>query len=138
MAATPKVVTDGSSDLDEAVLNLFVNGLKSQVKVQYFHMDFNASTNTPSISSTFSNDGEIVTGDLSQSGSNWIDVVMSGFSTKPVIVATLSQCSATNVFNVMALATSSTAAQIWFTDDDYSTAVDPNGDVGVNILMIGY
>lgn len=137
MAATPKVVTDAGTDLDEGVLNLFINGIKSQVKVNYFTLDFDAGTNIPTVASDASNDGEVVDGDLSWNGSSYVDVVLSGFSTKAVILVSIEADASTNVKNIRAIATSSTAAEIHFTDADFAT-VDPDGNISANVFIIGY
>lgn len=136
--ATPKVVTDGSSDLDEAVLNKFVSSPKSQVKINHCVIDFAASTNTPTVDSGTDSDGEIVTGDLAWSSTE-ITIALTGYSNVPVVQATIcAGMSASNVGGVHAVATSNTSAKIRFVAGDAATAVDPNGDISVNVVVIGY
>jgi hypothetical protein len=55
--ATPKTVTDASSDLDEAVLNLFLRAGKLQVKINYCVVLFTASTNAVTVNSARDSDG---------------------------------------------------------------------------------
>ena len=84
MAATPKTITDDSSDLDEANLNLFVRGGKLQVKVNYFQLLFTASTNAVTVVGTVDSDGEVISADLTwDAGATTIDVTLSGFSIIP-------------------------------------------------------
>lgn len=138
MAATPKTVTDASSDLDEAVLNMFVRGGKLQVKVNYLVLKFEASGNAVTVSSSDS-DGEIVDGDLSwNAGSTLIDIVLSGFSAAPVVVASIAVNSSTNVEKVRVRTSSSTAAELIFQSAATpGVSTDPDGDMYVNLLFIG-
>lgn len=135
MAATPKTFTDGSSDVDEANLNLFVRGGKLQVKVNYCRVLFTAATNTPTVD-TGDSDGEIVTGDLSWSATE-IEVVLSGFSTAPIAIAVIESNSSTNVEAVLPRLASSSLMSLRFVSGAGQVAVDPDGDVKVNLLVIG-
>lgn len=139
MAATPKVVTDGSSDLDEAVLNLFVNGIKAQVKVNFFAIQFVASTNTPSVLPGIDSDGEVVTGDLSwNAGTTQIDITLSGFSAAPVAIVVISDNNSTNVGDAIPRPNTSSAMSLRFIGaSGGDVAVDPDGDVRVQVLLIG-
>lgn len=137
MAATPKVVTDGSSDLDESVLNKFVNGVKGQVKVNFCRILFTASTNVPTIVGLYTNDGEILTGDLAFTG-NEIVVTLTGFSLRPIPVATIGDNNSTNVGDVLAYGTSLTDLRLRpIGTSGGETAVDPDGDIEINLLLIG-
>jgi hypothetical protein len=137
--ATPKTITDASSDLDEANLNLFLRAGKLQVKVNYCLIDFDAATDTPTVLGTVDSDGEIVTGDLSWDAvDDEIDIVLTGFTAQPVILTTKDATwSATNVDDVIGRTSSSSAAHIRFVSGASSTAVDPNGDIRVYVLLIG-
>jgi hypothetical protein len=96
--ATPKTVTDASSDLDEAVLNLFVRGGKVQVKVNYWSLTFTASTNAVTINTAWDSDGEIVDGDLVwNAGTTKIDITLTGFVKTPVVLAQIVSNSSTNI-----------------------------------------
>ena len=109
--ATPKTITDASSDLDEAVLNLFVRGGKLQVKMNYAVLLFTAATNAVTVSATGDSDGEIVSGDCTWSaGSLRIEVTLTGFSVAPMVMATIAGNSSTNVEKVWSLAGSSSVA----------------------------
>lgn len=139
MAATPKVITDNSSDLDEANLNLFLNALKLQVKINYCSLVFTASSNTPTIDTGRANGGEIVDGDLSwDSGNNEIDVTLSGFSTTPLVFATIHSNGSTNADEIRAAGTSSTAAFIRFTASGGNAGVDPDGNMQISVMFLGY
>ena len=139
MAATPKTVTDGSSDLDEAVLNLFVRGGKLQVKVNYCCILFTSGTNVPTVYASRDSDGEIVTGDLAwNGGSTWVDIVLSGFSVAPIGLLTIMQNASTNVEKVFISATTTTAAHLDFLSNATpGTKVTPDGDIYVQLLIIG-
>jgi hypothetical protein len=139
MAATPKTMIDGSTDVDEDVLNLYVRGGKLQVKVNYLVVLFTAATNAVTVYGTADSDGEIVDGDLSwNAGSTLIDIVLSGFSTLPVGLVTIFSNGSTNVEKVQVKATSSTAAELRFMSSATpGAAVDPDGDMHVNLLFIG-
>ena len=139
MAATPKTFTDGSTDLDEANLNLMVRGGKLQVKVNYFQLLFTASSNAVTVVSAVDSDGEVVSGDLAwNAGAVNIDVTLSGFSTLPVVTATISTNASTNVEKLWCDATLSTNATIEFISNATpGAAVDPDGDVEVMVLIIG-
>ena len=139
MAATPKTVTDASSDLDEAVLNMFVRGGKLQVKINYFVLLFTAATNAVTVYATADSDGEVISGDLSwNAGSTLVDIVLSGFSTLPVGFVTIFSNASTNVEKVQIKATSGTAAELRFMSNATpGVPVDPDGDMHVNILFVG-
>ena len=139
MAATPKTVTDASTDLDEAVLNLYVRGGKLQVKVNYFELLFTASSNAVTVVSGTDSDGEVVSGDLAwNAGAVRIDATLSGFSVPPVMVATISANGSTNIEKVWCTADSLTNGQIKFiSDDSPGVATDPNGDMQVMVMAIG-
>ena len=141
MAATPKTITDASSDLDEANLNLFVRGGKLQVKVNYCVIKFEAAGNAVTVYAARDSDGEIVDGDLSwNAGSVQVEIVLSGFSAAPVGQATIRAPgnASTNVEKVQIDTTSSTAAILHFMSSATPGAkVDPDGDMYVNVLFIG-
>jgi len=140
MAATPKTFTDGSTDLDEANLNLFVRGGKLQVKINYLTLLFTASTNVVTAYSGTDSDGEIVDGDLSwNAGETRVDVVLSGFSTNPVVLATIQSNGSTNVEKVHVQPMSGGAAAYlrFMSSATPGVAVDPDGDVYVNLAFIG-
>ena len=138
MAATPKTITDASSDLDEANLNLFVRGGKLQVKVNYLALKFEADGNAVTVHGVDS-DGEIVDGDLTwNAGSTCIDVTLSGFSAIPVMLATLRTNGSTNVEKLEVTAADANTGVISFMSNATpGAAVDPDGDVYVNLLVIG-
>ena len=138
MAATPKTITDASSDLDEANLNLFVRGGKLQVKVNYLALKFEAAGNAVTVHGVDS-DGEIVDGDLTwNAGSTCIDVTLSGFSAIPVMLATLRTNGSTNVEKLEVTAADANTGVISFMSNATpGEAVDPDGDVYVNLLVIG-
>ena len=139
MAATPKTITDGSSDLDEANLNLFVRGGKLQVKFNYLVVFFEAAGNAVIVYASRDSDGEIVDGDLSwNAGSTLIDITLSGFSAPPVGIATMRLNGATNVEKVHFNATAAATAELYFMSSATPGAqVDPDGDVYVNLIIIG-
>ena len=139
MAATPKTFTDGSTDLDEANLNLMVRGGKLQIKVNYFQLLFTASTNAVTVVAAVDSDGEVVSGDLAwNAGAVNIDATLTGFSTLPVVVATISTNASTNVEKIWADATTSTNVTIEFISNATpGVAVDPNGYVEVMVFIIG-
>ncbi len=139
MAATPKTVTDASSDLDEAVLNLYVRGGKLQVKVNYFELLFTASSNAVTVVGGTDSDGEVVSGDLAwNAGAVRIDITLSGFSAPPVFNASISTNSSTNVEKLWCSADSATNARLSFvTNATPGVAVDPNGNMEVMVMVIG-
>lgn len=138
MAATPKTITDASSDLDEANLNLFVRGGKLQVKVNYFELLFTASTNAVTLTAADS-DGEVIDADLTwNAGSVRIDITLTGFSAAPIIVAGIGSNSSTNVEKLRAEGISGTEARIYFISNATpGAAVDPDGDMQINVIIIG-
>jgi len=138
VAATPKTFTDDSTDLDEATLNLFVRGGKLQVKVNYFELLFTASTNAVTLTAADS-DGEVIAADLAwNAGSVRIDVTLTGFSTAPIIFAAISSNASTNVEKMWAEGIDGTTARIYFKSSATPGAsVDPDGDMQVNVLIIG-
>ena len=139
MAATPKTFTDGSSDLDEANLNLFVRGGKLQVKVNYFELLFTASTNAVTVNSGVDSDGEVISADLSwNAGGTRLEVIISGFSAPPVVQATISSNASTNVEKVWVNPISSTLFYILFKSNATpGTTVDPDGNVELMVTVIG-
>ena len=139
MAATPKTFTDGSTDLDEANLGLLVRGGKLQVKVNYFELLFTASSNVVTVVAGTDSDGEVISADLAWNvGAVRIDVTLSGFSVPPVMTANISVNSSTNVEKLWCTADTSTNARLSFiTNATPGVAVDPDGDVQVNVLIIG-
>ena len=139
MAATPKTYTDHVDDLDEAVLNMFVRGGKLQVKVNYCVVRFTAATNEVTVHPSNDSDGEIVDGDMTwNAGTSLVDIVLSGFSTAPVGIATIMSNASTNIEKVRVQATSGTAATLVFLSNATPGAnTDPDGDVYVNLLFIG-
>ena len=138
MAATPKTITDASSDLDEANLNLFVRGGKLQVKINYLVLKFAESDNACTVH-TNDSDGEVVDGDLTWNvGSTLIDIVLSGFSAAPVGLATLVSNASTNVEKLFLQLTGAAAAELRFISNATpGAAVDPDGDMYVALLFIG-
>lgn len=139
MAATPKTITDASSDLDEANLNLFVRGGKLQVKVNYLVVKFEADGNAVTASPSYDSDGEIVDGDLAwDAGDVEVDVTMSGFSVAPVGFATIVINNSTNVEKLKLQCTGATAAKLRFMSNATpGVQVDPDGDVYAAVLIIG-
>lgn len=136
--ATPKVVTDGSSDLDEGVFNLFLNAIKSQVKLNAFRLLFTAATNVPTVVSTYFNEGEVVDGDLSwNAGGVYIAITLTGFVNKPLVFVTNIVSSATNVFQVQGAAAAVSEARVTFTNDAMTAAVDPDGNIEVSVFILG-
>jgi hypothetical protein len=129
--ATPKTVTDASSDLDEAVLNLFLRAGKVQVKINYCSILFTAATNVATVSSLWDSDGEIVSGDLSWVSTE-INVVLTGFTAAPVALASIAQNSSTNVGAVLPRTDSSTAFLRFVGTGAGETAVDPDANIAVN------
>ena len=139
MAATPKTITDGSSDLDEANLNLFLRAGKLQAKVNYCTILFTAAGNAVTIYATVDSDGEIVDGDLSWSaGDVRIEIVLSGFSAKPVALATMYDNASTNVEKLKIQSQGAAIVHLYFLSNATpGAAVDPDGNVYVNLLFIG-
>lgn len=139
MAATPKTVTDASSDLDEAVLNLFVRGGKLQVKVNYCVITFTAAGNAVAVSGSWDSDGEIVSGDCSWSaGDVRIEVTLTGFSAPPVAIAQLVANNSTNVEKLWAYASAAGTLLVLFkTNATPGASVDPDGDMQVGLFLIG-
>lgn len=138
--ATPKVVTDGSSDLDEAVLNKFVSCPKAEVKINYFSVTFTAADNSVAVDAGIDSCGEIVTGDCAwDAGDMRIEIVLTGFSNVPVAFASLRENLSTNVEKVWASALASSVLAIDFKSiATPGTSVDPDGNVTVGVLVIGY
>ena len=136
--ATPVVSTDASSNVNAAVLNKYLNAGKLNVKVNYFELLFTASTNAVTVTGADS-DGEVVSGDLTwNAGSVRIDVTLSGFSVAPVILAAISTNTSTNVEKVAASGLSGTSAIIEFLSNATpGVKVDPDGDMQVNVIIIG-
>lgn len=137
--ATPKVAEDGVTDLDEAVLNKYLNAIKSQVKINFCRIDFASAGETPTVSSAWDSDGEIVTGDLSYDGTaEEIDIVLSGFSNIPVGFVQIISNASTNVGGVLFRATSAALVHIRFIGTGAGeTGVDPDGDVDLALAVIG-
>ena len=137
--ATPKVVTDASSDLDEAVLNLFLSVPKLQVKVNYLRVLFAAAGNTVTVDS-FDSDGEVVDGDLAwNGGSTKIDCTISGFTVKPIVLITPGTNASANADSIVASASTTSNIEIYFRDatGGRGSNVDPDGDVSFNMFIIG-
>jgi len=139
MAATPKTFTDGSTDLDEANLNLMVRGGKLQVKVNYFEMKFTASTNIATVVSTTDSDGEVITADMSwDAGNKWVAITLSGFTAPPVAIATLKENASTNVEKIFVWTSSSTTLRVRFISNATpGVSVDPDGNMNVMVMIIG-
>lgn len=139
MAATPKNITDNSSDLDEAVLNNFLNAVDSQWKLNAAALRFDQSVPEAILISGFSGTSEIASGDVSWDATNdEIDVTLSGYSNSPVAVAVIMVNSSSNVGAVYANVTSSTEVQIEFQDATAGGgSVTPNGDVDVALIVVG-
>ena len=136
--ATPKVSTDDSTDLDEAVLNLYVTAVKLQVKLNYCTILFTASTNTPTVVAGVDSDGEIVTGDLSwDAGDEEIDITISGFTAIPVGVTTIQDNNSSNVHDLQYRHTNTTTVHIRPTASGGETSVDPDGDIQFSLILIG-
>lgn len=137
--ATPKTVTDNSSDLDEAVLNLFIRGGKLQVKVNYVVALFTAATNVATVDTSYDSDGEIIDADLTwNAGSTRLDITLSGFSTLPVVQAIIVGNSSTNVDRLYVDATAATNALVKFIGaGPGGSSVDPDGDMTIAVLVIG-
>lgn len=139
--ATPKVCTDGpgGSDLDEAVLNKFLNAGKVEVKANFCRIDFASAGETPTVSGAWDSDGEIVTGDLSYDGTaEEIDIVLSGFTAIPIGLVQLISNASTNVGGVLFRATSSSLVHIRFIGTGAGeTGVDPDGDISLALLVVG-
>lgn len=137
--ATPKVVTDASSDLDEAVLNLFLNALVAQAKCNFFALKFEAAGDAVTVHARSEN-GEVVDGDLAwNAGSVRIDITLTGFTEIPVIFASILDNSSTNVAALeMGESASTTLQTISFRAAGVApAAVDPDGDVYLNVFIIG-
>ncbi len=101
--ATPKTVIDGSTDLDEGVLNLFLRAGKSEVKANWFHMKFTATTNAVDVLSWADSDGEVVSGDLAWNATDVrVEVTLTGFTLRPVPFAVIARNFTTNVAEVRA------------------------------------
>ena len=136
--ATPKVVTDGSSDLDEAVLNKFLSVPKAEVKLNYAMIKFVADGNTVTVDATYDSDGEIVTGDLAYDDAGNITITLSGFTAIPPGFATIYSNAATNVGNVLYRPGSTTTGILRFIGTGAGeSAVDPDGDVHVQVAIVG-
>lgn len=137
--ATPKTFTDNSTDVDEANLNLFLRAGKLQVKINYFVFKFQASDNTVTIVGTFDSDGEVVDADLVwNAGATRVDITVSGFTTKPIPLATIVDNASTDVAEIEATASSSSLAIVKFKVAGVGPAdIDPNGDMQVAVLLIG-
>ena len=136
--ATPKTVTDGSSDLDEAVLNLFLRAGKLQVKVNYGTIKFVAATNTPTIDATFDSDGEVITADLAYDAAGNITITLSGFTAIAVGLLTIYSNASTNIGNVLFRPGSTTSGIMRYIGTAAGeAAVDPDGDIYVQFLIIG-
>lgn len=139
MAALPKTFTDGSTDLDEANLNLMVRGGKLQSKHNWFELLFTASTNAVTVVAGTDSDGEVVSADLAwNAGAVRIDITLSGFSAPPVVVPAISVNSSTNVEKLWSTADSSTNHRLSFvTNATPGVAVDPDGDMQVMVMILG-
>ena len=137
--ATPKTVTDASSDLDEAVLNLFLRAGKLQVKVNYAVIAFTAAGNTVAVSGSFDSDGEIVTGDTSwDAGDVRIEITITGFTAVPVVLGGIITNSSTNIEKARFEAISSSVVAVTFLSNATpGAATDPDGDMTVNLFLIG-
>lgn len=137
--ATPKVFTDNSTPLDEANLNKFLNAIKAQVKVNFFGVSFTASDNSVAIISGQDSDGEVVDGDLAWDGTdNEIDITLTGFSSVPIGIVTIRDNNSTNVGDVLFRITDSSTVHLRFIGSSGGeTAVDPDGDVQVQVIIIG-
>lgn len=140
--ATPKNVTDGSSDLDEAVLNNYVNGLISQVKVNYFMLFHDESAGTQAVGGSFDDNGEITDSDLSyNSTSDQFEITLSGFSNTPIVQATLRTNATTNVGDVLTQTSDATSSLATIRPVSGAAgsqaAVDPDGDLRIFVFIIG-
>lgn len=139
--ATPKNITDGSSDLDEAVLNNYVNGLKSQVKVNFAGITFVNSSTSAGLSST-DTAGEITGSDVSWDGTNnKVDVTLSGFSAEPAAQVSFKHNGSSNVGQLLVNTPSSSAAEIYFLSgaagQGTGDSIEPDGDVRFFLFLIG-
>jgi hypothetical protein len=134
--STPKFVTDGVDDMDEAVVNHALYVPKVEVKINYCEITFTAAGNTVAVNAVDS-DGEIVSGDCAwDAGNTRINITLTGFTATPIVIAALKSNASTNAVLVRSNGGSSSQAQIHF-DDGAGSAVDPDGDVEVVLIVIG-
>lgn len=136
--ATPVTWTDGSTDLDAANLNLMVRGGKTAVKTLFCAVDFTASSNAATVISTVDS-VELQDGDLTwDSGDKEINISVTGFTSVPVAVASLSENASTNVGDVLVRWTDSTTLHLRpIGTSGGETAVDPDGDLQITLIIIG-
>ena len=138
MAATPKVVTDGSSDLDEGVLNLFLNALKSQVKINFFLVQIVEATNVATIETAFSNDGEVVDADVTYDGAGELLITLTGFSTKPLVYAIIGGGTAATNTPILTSGANSNVQAVIETRDTSMVITDIDDDIDILVLILGY
>lgn len=137
--ATPKVSTDDSTDLDEAVLNQYLSAVDTQWKLNACAILFDQSATSADLASGFAGTSEIASSDISWDGSNnEIDVTLSGYSNSPVAVAHIMTNSSSNAAAVYANVTGTTEVQLEFQDATAGGgSVAPDGDVQVGLIVLG-
>ena len=134
--ATPKVMTDGSTALTEANLNLYA---RSKLQVKIYHVVVKYSGGNLVVDSDFDSYGP-VTGDLTYDGTNKVlNITLAGFTNPPVAVATPKYANAN--YNIKAHATSNTNVRVAFYAISNGANVDaasPDANMNFNLLIIGY
>jgi hypothetical protein len=134
--ATPKVVTDGTTEFEEAAINKFIaagEANKVQVKVWYGRVRYTGSA--WEVSSSFDSAG-LTTGALAWS-TNQLQMTLSGFSNVPIILAT-PEAVDTNL-NVKAHCSSSTLAVVrFYAVADGALVSTQATTMEFNVLLIGF
>jgi hypothetical protein len=134
--STPKVITDGTTELNEAALNKFIcagEANKSQVKCWYGRVRFTGST--WEVVSTSDSAG-LTTGALAWASSQ-LQITLSGWTNPPLIVATPVADDDAN-YTVKAYASSNVLAVVRFYNIDTGALITTQAaTMDFNVLILG-
>lgn len=133
--ATPIVTTDGTSDLNAALLNRYLaaGGTKTQVKALWARIRYTgAAWEVPSTTDS----AELVAGNLTwDAGNNRLNVALSGFTVIPVVLAV--PFLGDSIFWPKVSGASTTQAQIaWYNDAGTRQTVQ-SSNMDVYVIMLG-
>src|SRR5262245_31305890 len=133
--ATPKTVTDGVTELEEASLNKYISGDGVKVQIKMLYATFIYSAGNLIVDPNHDSCG-IITGDISyDTGNDWADITVSGFTNRPHVQATTYATDGS--FTVKAKSTGTTNVRVYFYDSTDGSRATPGAiDANMNFHIM--
>jgi len=135
--ATPKIVTDGVDEFEEAVVNKYVSSDGTALQVKIWHGNIHYTGSATQLKTGVSAAGLTNGGIAFDGGDTAVDITLSGFTNPPVVVA--NAFGATSYYP-KAIVVTNVLATIAFYDIDTGAAIVTgieDTDMDFNIMIIG-